>query len=166
MKRCQSSSTATIAIAAACLALALAPSPARAGEVGVIVAGARPGDLWSGGIGGYLGLTVFNFVGLELEGLYQDGELDGFSASTGAARAYAQVTIGRLVPYAGLAAGVYRQAFLETSESGTYGATFVGLKFKFPVGVVLRAEYQWLSQPSDAPLILDQRYSAGIAFSF
>src|SRR5262249_33164735 len=56
-----------------CLALAtLVPSTAEAADLGVFVSGADPSAFWSHGFGGYLGITLFNIVGLEIEGAKQN----------------------------------------------------------------------------------------------
>jgi hypothetical protein len=43
---------------------------------------------------------------------------------------------------------------------------FVGAKLKFPFGLVLRGEYQWVDLPAAAPLALDQRYFFGLGLGF
>ena len=91
-----------------------------------------------------LTITLFNFVGGELEGAYQGSELAETSVVSGAAKAYLGPSIGRFVPYAGLGAGAYRESLPGRSDQGTYGLVFVGAKLKFPFGLVVRGEYQWL----------------------
>jgi hypothetical protein len=39
---------------------------------------------------------------------------------------------------------------------------FVGAKFKLPLGVLLRAEYDWVSLPATAPVKLDGRFLFGV----
>ena len=51
-------------------------------------------------------------------------------------------------------------------DEGTTGLVFVGLKLKFPMGLVLRGEYQWLDMPEAAPVKLDNRYFFGVGLSF
>ena len=96
-----------------------------------------------------LTITLFNFVGGELEGAYQASELAETNVVSGAAKAYLGPSIGRFVPYAGLGAGAYRESLPGRSDQGTYGLVFVGAKLKFPFGLVVRGEYQWLTLPSD-----------------
>ena len=80
------------------------------------------------------------------------------ASTTVAAKAYLGPSIGRLVPYGGLGAGVYLESLPGDDDQGTTGLVFVGAKLKFPVGLVLRGEYQWVDMPDAAPLQLDHRY--------
>ena len=148
-------------------ALALSPAPAAsAAEITAFATGGRPGELWTTGYGGMLTITLFNIVNGEIEGAHQGSELPGTSLSTLAAKAYVGPSIGRLVPYAGLGAGVYLESLPGDDDPGTTGLVFVGAKLKFPFGLVLRAEYQWVSMPDLAPVQLDHRYlfAAGLSF--
>ena len=35
---------------------------------------------------------------------------------------------------------------------------FAGLKFKFPLGVIVKGEYQWVHLPEDAVIKMDNKY--------
>ena len=146
-----------------CLGAARAASPA---EISAFMAGGRPGEAWKTGYGGMLTITFFNLVHGEVEGAHQGSELVGTSLSTIAAKAYLGPTFGRLVPYAGLGAGAYLESLPADDDKGTTGLVFVGAKLKFPFGLVLRAEYQWVDMPEAAPVQLDHRYffAAGLSF--
>ena len=155
------------------LALAVGDGEARAAELTAFATGAEPGDIWSTGYGGMLTITLFNIVGGELEGAWQGGgELAETSIVTGAAKAYLGPSIGRFVPYAGLGVGAYRESLPNMSDQGTYGMVFAGAKLKFPFGLVIRGEYQWIDMPGepgepDAVLLpLENRYLFALGLSF
>jgi hypothetical protein len=151
----------------ALLSLALAPPRAACpAEISAFATGGRPGDLWKTGFGGMLTITLFGVVHGEIEGAHQGSELPGTSLTTLAAKAYLGPSIGRLVPYFGLGAGVYLESLPGDNDRGTTGLVFAGAKVKFPVGLVLRAEYQWIDMPTPAPVQLDHRYllAAGLGF--
>jgi hypothetical protein len=150
-------------------AAALLPAaPAAPAEIAVFVSGATPDETWGRGYGGMLTVTFFNLVHGEVEGAWQDSFLPSTSLVTVAAKAYIGPTIaGRLVPYAGLGAGAFLKSLAGDDERGTGGLVFVGAKVKFPFGLVLRGEYQWLDQgegTEQAPV--DQRYFLAVGLSF
>ncbi len=138
----------------------------RAAEITAFATGASPGETWKTGYGGMLTITLFNFVGGELEGAYQGSEFEDTSVVSGAAKAYLAPSIGRFVPYVGLGVGAYRESLPARSDQGTYGMVFAGAKLKFPMGLVVRGEYQWLELPEEVLLPLDNRYLFGIGLSF
>jgi hypothetical protein len=146
--------------------LCLLPAAAAPAEISAFVTGGQPGETWKAGYGGMLTITLFNVVHGEVEGAYQGSDLPDTSVFTLAAKAYAGPSIGRLVPYAGLGAGVYLESLPVDDDQGTTGLLFVGAKLKFPFGLVLRAEYQWIDMPTPAPVQLDKRYlfAAGLSF--
>jgi hypothetical protein len=154
-----------------CLVLALSLAPvtggrADAAEITVVIGSAEPGRDWGTSYGGILTITLFNIVGAELEGIWQGGELAETSIFTLSAKAYVGPTLGAVVPYIGLAAGVYRESLPGVSDQGTLGAFFLGAKLKFPLGLVLRGEYQWVELPSEVALPMDTRYFFGVGLSF
>ena len=151
------------------LVLAALSSPARsvdAAEITAFATGGKPGETWNTGYGGMLTITLFNIVHGEVEGAWQGSPLPDTGIGTLAAKAYVGPSIGRLVPYAGLGAGVYRESLPGKSDQGTSGLVFAGAKLKFPFGLVIRAEYQWISLPDEVLLPLDNRYlfAAGLSF--
>jgi hypothetical protein len=148
------------------LFLAGAAAEARAAELTAFVMGADPGETWGTGYGGMLTITLFNIVGGELEGAWQGSDLAETSAASGAAKAYLGPSIGRFVPYAGVGVGVYRESLPSRSDQGTYGLVFAGAKLKFPFGLVVRGEYQWLDLPDEVLLKLDNRYLFALGLSF
>jgi hypothetical protein len=148
------------------LLLSSAP-PARAAEVSVLVGSGSPSESWGTVWGGMLTISLFNIVYGEIEGAHQGAELEGGpSLYTAAAKAYLGPSIGRLVPYGGIGAGVYHESLPVNDDQGTTGLVFAGAKLKFPFGLVLRAEYQWVSMPDAAPVKLEHRYffAAGLSF--
>lgn len=152
------------AICFAVLALGF-PRPAAPAEIAVLYAGASPGS-WSSGWGGTLTISFFDLVHAEVEGIYQGNDLADTHLGSVTGKAYLGPTIGRLIPYAGLGVGGYQESYAGTSDDGKISLLFVGAKLKFPVGLVLRGEYQWVSLASSAPLKMDSRYffSAGLRF--
>jgi len=148
------------------LLLAAAATQSPAAEISAFATGGSPGDVWKTGYGGMLTITLFNIVGGELEGAYQGSNLAETNVVSGAAKAYLAPSIGRFVPFAGLGAGAYRESLPGKSDQGTYALIFVGAKLKFPFGLVIRGEYQWLDLPDQVLLPLDNRYlfAAGLTF--
>jgi len=148
------------------LLLAAAATPSRGAEISAFATGGQPGDVWKTGYGGMLTITLFNIVGGELEGAYQGSNLAETNVVSGAAKAYLAPSIGRFVPFAGLGAGAYRESLPGKSDQGTYALVFVGAKLKFPFGLVIRGEYQWLDLPDQVLLPLDNRYLFAVGLSF
>jgi hypothetical protein len=146
--------------------LILAPAPARAAEITVFLSGASPGEVWGSGFGGMLTITLFNVVGAEVEGARQGGEAGIGSLWTLSGKAYIGPSFGRLVPYVGIGAGAYHESLPAADDNGTLGSVFLGAKLKFPFGLVVRAEYQWLSLPEAAPVPMDHRYFVGLGLGF
>ena len=142
------------------------PPAATPAEIGVFLSGADPGESWGTGWGGTLTITLFNLIGGELEGAWQPSPLPSTSLLTLSAKAYIGPSFGRLVPYGGIGAGVYRESVLGDSDTGTLGQFFVGLKLKFPFGLVVRGEFQWVDLPMAAPVDLDHRYFIGLGLAF
>lgn len=152
--------------ALAIVAFPLSAPRAEAAEAMAFMSGANPDPLWGVGFGGSLGITLFNLVGLEFEGAWQGGQTAASDMWIASGKAYIGPTIGRLVPYAGLSTGLYRQGLSGRSDTGNISTVFAGLKFKLPVGVVLRGEYQWVSLPEEAIIEMDNRYFVGVGLSF
>ena len=147
-------------------ALVASPRPARAAELTAFLSGGSPGELWSTGYGGMLTITLFNLVSGEIEGAWQGGALPSTSLFSLSAKAYIGPSFGRVVPYGGIGAGVYRESLPGESDTGTLGLVFLGAKLKFPFGLVIRGEYQWVNLPAPAPVDLDRRYIFGLGLSF
>jgi len=146
--------------------VALAAPAARAAEISVLVGAGSPDTAWGTVWGGMLTITLFNIVHGEVEGARQGGAFEGTSLYTASAKAYLGPTFGRFVPYGGIGAGVYHQSLPVDDDQGTTGLVFVGAKLKFPMGLVLRGEYQWISLPDAAPVPLDNRYFFAVGLSF
>ena len=101
---------------------------------------------WGTSWGGSLTISLFNFV------LRRDrGRLPGPRSRRARAstrwppRPTSARAIGRLVPYGGIGAGVYHENMPVDDDQGTTGLVFAGAKLKFPFGLVLRGEYQWVT---------------------
>jgi hypothetical protein len=147
-------------------ALMAPPPPARAAELTAFLSGGSPGEAWSTGYGGMLTITLFNLVSGEIEGAWQGGAVPSTSLFSLSAKAYIGPQFGRVVPYGGLGVGVYRESLPVNSDTGTLGLVFIGAKLKFPLGLVIRAEFQWVDLPTPAPVQLDHRYLFGLGLSF
>jgi hypothetical protein len=148
-------------------AFAIVPSRrAGAAEISALAGSSSPGDNWGGLWGGMLTITLFNIVHGEVEGAWQGGAFEGTNLYTASAKAYLGPTIGRFVPYGGIGAGVYHQSFPTDDDQGTTGLVFLGAKLKFPMGLVLRGEYQWVDLPDAAPVPLENRYFFAVGLSF
>jgi hypothetical protein len=146
--------------------LTLAPRASLALEATLFVSGASPSELWGGGVGGALSLGLFDVAAVEIEGARQSLEGGGSGILSLSGRALLAPTIGRLVPYVGLSAGVRRETALSESDWGTTTGIFVGAKLKLPLGLRLRAEYQWVHLPEDVLIPMDNRYYGGIGLAF
>jgi len=140
--------------------------PSTALEATLFVSGASPSELWGGGVGGALSLGLFDVAAVEIEGAHQSVTGGDGGVLTLSGRAFLAPSIGRLVPYVGLSAGVRRQTAVSESDWGTTSGVFVGLKLKLPLGLRLRAEYQWVHLPTDALIAMDNRYYGGVGLAF
>jgi len=148
-------------------ALALSPGRSASGaEITAFATGASPTDVWNTGYGGMLTITLFSFAHGEIEGCWQGSALPETSVSSLAAKAYFGPQIGPVVPYIGLGVGVYRESLPTKTDQGTSGMIFAGGKLKFPFGLVLRGEYQWLTLPDEVLQPLDNRLLFGVGLSF
>jgi len=150
----------------ACCLFAFGGRSASAAELTGFISGGKPDELWGTGFGGSFGITLFNLVGLEFEGVWQGGQTAASDMWTASGRIYVGPTIQRFVPYVGISTGAYRQSLRSLSDTGTMGSVFAGLKFKLPVGVVLKAEYQWVHLPEEAMVKMEDRYLVGAGISF
>jgi hypothetical protein len=146
--------------------VASATRDARAAEISAFGGSASPGNAWGTCWGGMLTITLFNIVHGEVEGAWQGGAVAGTSVYTAAAKAYLGPSFGRFVPYVGIGAGLYHESLPVDDDQGTTGLVFAGAKLKFPLGLVLRGEYQWISMPQAAPVPLDNRYFFAVGLSF
>jgi hypothetical protein len=142
------------------------PRTATAADIGIFVSGAEPGALWGHGFGGFLGISIFNVVGLEIEGAKQNGEAPGSDMWSLSGRAFLAPSFGRFVPYGGLSVGGYHQSLGSSSETGRRSSIFAGVKLKFPLGLVIRGEYEWVDVSHAALLPMDNRFYGGAGISF
>jgi hypothetical protein len=155
-----------VATAFVTLAALAAPRPAAPAELVAFVAGASPGAEWQTGYGGMFTITLFNIVHGDLEGAYQGSERIDTKLLSLHAKAYIGPTFGRIVPYAGLGAGVYYEGLESGHDRGSFGSVFVGAKLKFPMGLVVRAEGQWLQLPTGVRVDMTRRFLVGAGLSF
>jgi hypothetical protein len=161
--------------AAVLLALTLLPGASvRGAEITALVGRGGGPELqtvakdpsgWSTCYGGMLTITFFNLVHGEIEGIYQSNDYASTNLLTLSGKAYLGPQIGRLVPYGGLGVGAFNEGLPTNDERGTSHLVFVGAKLKFPMGLVLRGEYQWVSLPETTLVKLDHRYFFGLGLS-
>jgi len=166
MRKIPGRRVAAVAVVLAASLTALPSRDAGAAEISVLVGNGSPSTAWGTLWGGMLTITLFGIVHGDVEGARQGGAFEGTSLYTAAAKAYLGPSFGRLVPYAGLGAGVYHESLPVDDDQGTTGLVFVGVKLKFPIGLVLRGEYQWVDMPDAAPAQLDNRYFVAVGLSF
>ena len=131
-------------------------------EISVFASGGTPTADWGRGYGGTFTITLFNLVHGELEGARQGSALADTSLLSLSAKAYVGPSVGRFVPFIGLGVGVYDERRPGAGDQGTLGLFFVGAKFKLPLGVVLRGEFDWITLPASAPVPLDGRFLIGV----
>jgi hypothetical protein len=131
-------------------------------ELTVFVSGGLPSVDWGRGYGGVFTISLFNLVHGEVEGARQSSVLPGTSLLSLSAKVYAGPSVGRFVPFIGLGVGVYDETRPGADDQGTLGLFFVGTKFKLPLGIVLRGEFDWISLPSAAPVKMDGRFLIGV----
>lgn len=156
----------TLSMAMAAALLALAPV-ARAAEAALFVSGAGPAEAWNRGLGGSFGITLFDLVHGELEVVSQGSEIPDTTLRSGSAKVALGPTFGRLVPYAGLGAGVYYWSGIDDDPAfSNYSLAFLGLKVRLPAAVFLRAEFQWVSLENDTALPIDHRLLIGAGLRF
>jgi Outer membrane protein beta-barrel domain len=153
------------AVLASCF-LAFGARSSSAAELTGFISGAKPGELWGSGVGGAFGITLFNLVGLEFEGAWQGGQTAASDMWSASGRVYVGPTFQRFVPYVGISTGLYRQSLRSASDTGAARGVFVGLKFKLPVGLIVKAEYQRIHLPDDALIPVDGKYLLGAGLSF
>jgi hypothetical protein len=153
-----------LAVLVSCLA---PPGTARAGDIVVFVSDPSPGELWERGYGAALSFSFFKLVTFEGEAARMpaigvDRDMTSFTGS-----ALFSPPIGKLVPYAGVGVGVYRQAVGgDDSDTGTLGVLVAGLKITLGGLVVIKGEYREFELPDEAPLLADSRFSIGAGISF
>jgi hypothetical protein len=148
-----------VAVLVLALGAARSASPA---ELSVFVSGGLPTADWGPGYGGVFTITLFNLVHGEVEGARQSSALPDTSLLSLSAKVYAGPSIGRFVPFIGLGVGVYDETRPGADSQGTLGLFFVGTKLKLPLGVVLRAEFDWSNLAAAAPVKLDGRFLFGV----
>jgi hypothetical protein len=147
-------------------AFGLFAARSEATEITAFVSGAEPSELWQRGVGASLTITIFNIAGVEAELARQNGEALNTSLTSISGRILVAPPFGRLVPYAGLSTGAYRESVPGDSDYGTMNGFFVGVKVKLALAVHARGEYAWLDLPAAAPVALDRRFSLGVGLSF
>ncbi len=143
----------------------LAPS-AAGGELTAFVAIAKPDEVWAGGVGGAFSLSFFSIVHFEGELARLPGEVEDASLYSLTGSALVAPPLGKLVPYAGLGVGVFRQELVAASDTGTLHALIAGLKLKLGPIFIVKGEYRRIDLSGDPLLEIDHRFSVGAGLSF
>jgi hypothetical protein len=143
-----------------------APGAAQGGDIVAFLSDARPGALWEQGYGAALSFSFFRVATFESEAARMPAIGEGRDMTSFTGSALLSPPIGKLVPYAGLGVGLYRQTADETSNTGTLRVLVAGLKLSLGGLVVVKAEYRDFQMPDDALLFVDSRLSIGAGISF
>lgn len=144
----------------------LAPGAARGGDIVAFLSDARPGELWERGYGAALSFSFFRVATFESEAARMPAIGEGREMTSFTGSALLSPPIGKLVPYAGLGVGLYRQTAEDTSNTGTLRVLVAGLKLSLGGLVVVKAEYRDFQLPDDALLFVDSRLSIGAGITF
>lgn len=148
------------------IALLLVSGSARASEITGFVSKASPDAVWAAGFGGAFSISFFSIVHFEGELARQSGELPDHAMYSLTGSALLAPPTGRIVPYAGLGVGVFRQEAGTLSDHGTHSALILGLKVKLGPIFVVKGEYRRLSLSGEPLLEFNNRFSVGAGLSF
>ncbi len=146
--------------------LLLGAPPAAASEITAFLAIAKPDEVWAGGFGGAFSLSIFSIVHFEGEFAAMPGELVDSSMYTLTGSVLVAPPLGRLVPYAGLGVGGFRQELGARSDTGTLHALIAGLKLKLGPIFIVKGEYRRIDLSGEPLNLLDHRLSLGAGLSF
>ena len=138
-------------------ALLLSAPDAAASEITAFLSIAKPDEVWAGGLGGAFSLSFFSILHFEAELARQPAEDPDASMYTFTGSVLVAPPLGRLVPYAGLGIGGFRQELGALSDTGTLHALVAGLKFKLAPVFLVKGEYRRIDLSGDPLLPLDHR---------
>jgi hypothetical protein len=144
----------------------LAAARASASEITAFLAIATPEEAWASGVGGAFSLSFFSILHFEGELARQPGEVESASMYTLTGSVLVAPPIGRLVPYAGLGIGGFRQELGVVSDTGTLHALIAGLKFKIGPIFLVKGEYRRIDLSGGPLLDIEHRLSVGAGLSF
>jgi hypothetical protein len=148
------------------VALLLTSASAGASEITVFVSKASPDDEWASGFGGAFSISFFSIVHFEGELARQAGELPEQSMYSLTGGVLLAPPTGRIVPYAGIGVGAFRQELGTLSDHGTHSALMLGLKMKLGPIFVVKGEYRRFSLSGVPLLEFNNRFSVGAGLSF
>jgi hypothetical protein len=154
---------ARLLVLAACL---LAAPAASAGEITAFLSKATPDDVWAAGVGGAVSVSFFSVLSFEGEIARQSAEIEGHKLYSITGSVLVAPPTGRLVPYAGLGFGGFRQETGELSDNGTLSALIAGLKLKLGPVFLIKGEYRRIALSGEPLFEMDSRYSVGAGLSF
>lgn len=146
------------------LAMACAPS-ARAADVTAFVSLTSPTDLWGRGYGAAFSSTWFKLANFEAEAARFPGQSLDAAMTAFTASAFLAPSIKKLTLYAGPGVGVYRQTRNLRTDNGVLKTFALGGKLKLGL-LMLRAEWRYVSLPSEALIPADSRVYAGAGIDF
>lgn len=148
------------------LALLALAADASASEITAFLAKASPDEVWAAGAGGAFSVSFFSILGFEGEIARQSAELEDHKMYSITGSVLVAPPTGRLVPYAGLGFGAFRQEAGALSDNGTLGALIAGLKLKLGPVFLIKGEYRRISLSGEPLFDMDHRYSVGAGLSF
>lgn len=148
------------------LLLLSAPLSASASEITAFVSKATPDEVWAAGVGGAVSISFFSVLNFEGEIARQSGELEGSKLYTLTGSVLIAPPTGKLVPYAGLGVGAFRQENGALSDNGTLSALIAGLKLKLGPIFVVKGEYRRLGLSGEPLFGIENRFSVGAGLSF
>jgi hypothetical protein len=137
---------------------------AHAIEASAFVSAASPTENWSSGYGAALGSTWFRLVIFEAELARQPFEVEGGMTSF-TASAFLAPKIGKLRPFGGFGAGLFRQSLGSDSDTGRLKIFALGLKAELGL-IVLKGEYRRLDLSGEPLAEVDRRLSFGVGLAF
>jgi len=148
-----------------------AASSASASEITAFISKATPDDVWAAGIGGAFSISFFSILHFEGEVARQSGEFEGSKMYTLTGSVLVAPPTGKVVPYAGLGVGAFRQ---ETgalpdgalNDNGTHSVLVAGLKVKLGAIFVVKGEYRRFGLSGKPLFALENRFSVGAGLSF
>jgi len=144
----------------------LAAPRSSASEITAFLAIAKPDEVWAGGVGGAFSISFVSILHFEGELARQPGEVESASMYTLTGSVLVAPPTGRLVPYAGLGIGGFRQELGAVSDTGTLHALVAGLKFKVGPIFLLKGEYRRIDLSGDPLLEVEHRMSVGAGLTF
>jgi hypothetical protein len=148
------------------LLLVATTGTASASEITAFVSKATPDGVWAAGAGGAVSISFFSILNFEGEIARQSAELEGSKMYSLTGSVLIAPPTGKLVPYAGLGVGAFRQETGARSDNGTLSALIAGLKLKLGPIFVVKGEYRRIGLSGEPLFEIENRFSVGAGLSF